>query len=452
MSFCKQFSYSRNLCTHGFQSFDVKPDGKNTVITWIHGAGCPDGGICGVIAKKDQQTDGWEVVVKDRNSSKDVSQWLGKVNIIFSAHGNESPMIEMVAKILFECENAQLVQAIGGTLSHGMPQFVHARWYDIGPKPGDKEYIPMLETVEVIDHHQRSLKNTRTLLQDMPPDKCAINFNRDCCAAVLMAAMVEEKRGQQLCDRPWVEKLINFADLWDTEEAMWDPIVRKTLTCDLLRSSSTLPGMMTSNGESDEDYTLILKVLYGCRAYMPSLTAAQTFWDDLTGGDERLGKLIDSWVSQFQIACPTSIKFVEKELACPLVDLQEGRVYFASCWNKKDSHDANGTGGDLWYQLSANKKKVCGLPIILITADSMAVDGLLQIGVRRIPNYDDLVDAGDVAEMAARMFPKVVKSGGGHEFAAAFQVPGGTTLDVTRDIAKHVGVAYLMSKVPSQMS
>ena len=186
-----------------------------------------------------------------------------------------------------------------------------------------------------------------------------------------------------------------------------------------------------------------VRVLSMCRNYLPSLGAAEKLWDDLTGDDVRLGKLIDTWVEMYKIAYPASINFVQNHLQTTLVDVDVGRAYFASCKNKKD---INETGGDLFYQLAANGKYLPNMPTILITADTLPAFGdLLQIGVRRIPNFDDTIDCAAVAKLAVAMFPDVVKSGGGHNFAAAYQVPKDTSLEVICSISADVSVAYLQS-------
>jgi len=409
----------------------------NTQLSISH-AMCNDGLYCITLKRKQWAKENKEVVVRDARSyvspislasdgaikidEEEIKKWIGKVNVIFSGHGNKTPFIEL---------SEYIRQYTADTLA--------IEWMDIGPKDGDEEYIKFFDWGATSDHHPGSEGVTKKIMDKFPEGKKALNLSRRGCGAMLTFYQVSSFVPLK---RPWILHLWNWMDIWTEEQYLWTPAVKKAIMEDCLGASPKLCTFVRCEMQEDLKFAKMLQVMALIRDALWTQDQADGLFESLDG--DGLGKTLDKWVAQYESRSPIAETYVRDNVV-EILNFEEFSIHYAETDLKKDP---NLTGGDYFYQKECNKRAKRNADgsvktQVLITADRLPSGGHRQIGVRKIPNSDDnAIDCCVFAKFVATAQPMVFVSGGGLPVASAMQAEAGASMRSIRNAVIQGALKY----------
>ena len=389
-------------------------------------ASCNDGFFCITLKKKEWAKENKEVVLRDvrttvhpvtkaedgtiKVNEEEIKKWIGKVNVIYSGHGDKTPFIELSEYIRKFTQETLAIE-----------------WMDIGPKEKDGEYVDFFDWASASDHHPGSEKLTREIMAKFPEEKKALNLCSRGCGAMLTFYQVSYS-----LKRSWLLHLVNWMDIWVEEEYLWTPSVKDAIMEDCFAAS---PNLETWVGAETEDlkFKKLLQVLSVIRNALWNQDEADALLTALDGDD--LGKTLDTWLEKYSTLTPIAEKFVSQNVV-EVINLEEFSLHYSETDLKKDEKV---TGGDYFFQIECNKKAKRTAdgtlkPQVLVTADRLPSGQYRQIGVRKIPNSDDNdMDCCQFAKFVAAAQPQVFASAGGLPVASAMQAKEDATMTNIRN-------------------
>ena len=398
-------------------------------------ASCNDGFLCITLKKKEWAKEKKEVVLREARTyidpitkaedgtitvnEEEIKKWIGKVNVIYSGHGDKTPFIELSEYIREFTKETLAIE-----------------WMDIGPKEKDGEYVKFFDWASASDHHPGSEPMTREIMAKFPEGKKALNLSSRGCGAMLTFYQVSAS-----LKRSWVLHVVNWMDIWVEEEYLWTPAVKDAMMEDCLAASAKLKNFVGAETE-DLKFEKLLQVLSVIRNALWNQDQADALLTALDGDD--LGKTLDSWLQKYSTLTPTAEKYVSQNVV-EVLNFEEFSLHYSETDLKKDEKV---TGGDYFFQTECNKKAKRNADgtlktQVLVTADRLPSGKYRQIGVRKIPNSDENdMDCCDFAKFVAAAQPEAFASAGGLPVASAMQAKEDATMITIRNAVVQGALKY----------